>query len=324
MKISFALLFLLLIFNQTFGQIGNKLSNPKASKQAKALYAYLTDMYGKKILSGQMWASWGFDELKYIQEITGKQPAIRGMDYIHAKENDKETQRAIDWWKLGGIPTIMWHSGAPSLGEGFKNSQKEIDIDKCFQEGTPEYQSFWQELSNIADQLEKLKKAKVPILWRPYHELNGNWFWWGKKGPEQFKRLWITTYKYFVEERKLNNLIWVLCYNGKPDSAWYPGNQYVDIAGADTYGVGDDPQSPMYSKLKTSVDKVMPLSYHECGTPPDPLKCLEQGTMWSWWMEWHTDHLAKVDKEYLKCVYNHDLVITRDEIPDIVKLYRRK
>jgi len=56
-----------------------------------------------------MWSSWGIDELKYIQEVTGNQRAIRGMDFINERENEAEVTRAIDWWKGGGIPTIMWH-----------------------------------------------------------------------------------------------------------------------------------------------------------------------------------------------------------------------
>jgi beta-mannanase len=302
-------------------QEADTLCTAGASKEAKALFRYLNDMYGKKILSGQMWASWGYDELKYIKELTGKQPAIRGMDFINNRENEAETQRAIDWWKAGGIPTIMWHWGAPGIGEGYENSKKEVSIDSIFIAGTLQYKSFWHQLEKKADLLEKIRNADVPVLWRPFHELNGNWFWWGKKGPENFKKLWITMYDYLVNKRKLNNLIWVLCYTGNPDAAWYPGKAYVDIAGADTYDVGDDPQTGMYNKVKNIVGKKMPIAYHECGTPPNPDKCISGGTIWSWWMEWHTGHLQKVDKEYLRYVYNHDLIITLDKVPDIMKIY---
>ncbi len=313
-----------------FGFVGNVfaqkavLSNPSPSKEAKALYAYLNDIKGKKTLSGQMYASWGYDELKYIKEVTGKQPAIRGMDFINSRENDAEVQHAIDWWKGGGIPTIMWHWGAPAIGEGYENSKKPVDIDSIFIEGTPQNLSFWKELKTKAALLEKVRDAHVPVLWRPFHELNGNWFWWGKQGPEKFKKLWITVYNYLVNDRKLNNLIWVLCYTGSPDAAWFPGKQYVDIAGADTYGVGDNPQTSMYKKVADIVGDKMPITYHECGTPPNPDKSIADGTIWSWWMEWHTGHLQKVDKEYLKTVYNHDLIITLDEVPDIVKKYGGK
>lgn len=299
----------------------HRLSNPKASKEALAMYAYLNDMYGKKILSGQMSSSWGVDEIKYIQDNTGKLPAINGFDFITDKDNQNEVKSAIEWWKSGGIPTIMWHMGAPGNGEGYESSKKSADIDKCFEKGTKEYEVFWAELEKKGDLLEQLQKANVPVLWRPFHELNGNWFWWGKQGPDQFKRLWIAMYDYYTKTRKLNNLIWVLCYTGKPDAAWYPGDAYVDVAGPDTYGVGDSPQTGMYKAVKQVVGDRIPIAYHECGTPPDPDKCLAEGSMWSWWMEWHTSHLTKVDKEYLKRVYTHDLVITKDEVPDILATY---
>ncbi|MEO5564439.1 MAG: glycosyl hydrolase [Chitinophagaceae bacterium] len=319
------LLVLLTAFSKTIhAQKAPALCNPNASKEAKALFNYLNDMYGKKILSGQMWVSWGTDELKYIKDVTGKQPALRGMDFINNRDNDAEVQFAIDWWKGGGIPTIMWHWGAPGIGEGYENSKKPVSIDSIFIEGTVQNRSFWKELETKANLLEKINKVNVPILWRPFHELNGNWFWWGKQGPEKFKKLWTTVYDYLVKKRKLNNLIWVLCYTGQPDAAWFPGKEYVDIAGADTYNVGDSPQTAMFQKVKNIVGDKMPVTYHECGTPPNPDSCLKSGTLWSWWMEWHTSHLQKVDKDYLKYVYNHDLIITLDEVPDIMKQYGTK
>ena len=304
-------------------QPARSLTNPKASKEARALYAYLNDIYGKKTLSGQMWASWGIDELKYIQDSTGKQPAIRGMDFIDDRQNQAEVQHALDWWKTGGIPTIMWHWGAPDIGEGYENSKKPVSIDSCFIKGTPQYVAFWAELKKKGDLLEELQKAQVPVLWRPFHELNGNWFWWGKQGPEKFKRLWITMYNYYVHDRKLNNLIWVLCYTGKPDAAWYPGDAYVDIAGADTYSKDNAPQAGMYRAMQSIVGTRKPITYHECGIPPQPDSCRRDGTVWLWWMEWHTSHLQKLDPAYLRYLYHHEDIVTKDEVPDIVKVYGR-
>ena len=307
-----------------FAQNVHRLSNPKTTKEAVALYAYLNDMFGKKTLSGQMFSGWGFDEIKYINNITGKYPAIKGFDFIQSSLNDSVVKGAVQWWKAGGIVTIMWHMGAPGIGEGYENSKKEIDIDKCFQKGTAEYDSFWTELKAKADLLERLQKANVPVLWRPFHELNGNWFWWGKKGADQFKRLWTTMYNYFVHDRKLNNLIWVLCYTGKPDGAWYPSDEYVDIAGADTYNVGDNPMPDMYKAVKDIIGTRVPITYHECGVPPNPDSCISKGVIWSWWMEWHTNFIRGVDTTYLKYVYNHNLIITRDEVPNIMKVYAKE
>jgi hypothetical protein len=305
-----------------YAQLKYQLSNKNASREAVALYAYINDLFGKKTLSGQMFSGWGFDEISYVHGITGKYPAIKGFDFIQSSLNDSVVRGAIRWWQEGGIPTIMWHWGAPGIGEGYPNSKKEIDITRCFEKGTLEYDSFWTEIKQKADLLERLQKANIPVLWRPFHELNGNWFWWGKQGPENFRRLWITMYDYYTKERKLNNLIWVLCYTGQPDSAWYPGDQYVDIAGADTYVKTNEPETEMYNKVKEIVGTRIPITFHECGIPPDPEKCLKEHIMWSWWMEWHTNFLQGVDKEYLKYIYNHDLIITKDEVPDIMKKYK--
>lgn len=322
MKRTLILLFVFFLASSHISVVAQEtLCTPNPSKEAVALYRYLLDMKGKKILSGQMSAPWGINELEYLQTNTGKQPALRGIDFINPNDNAKEVQYAIDWWKSGGIPTIMWHMGAPGIGQGYENSKKAIDIDKCFQEGTAEYVAFWSELKIKADMLVTIRDANVPVLWRPFHELNGNWFWWGKQGPEKFKKLWITMFDYFVKERGLNNLIWVLCYTGEPDGKWYPGDEYVDIAGADTYSKSDSPQMTMYNTVKTIINDKFPIAYHECGIPPNPDKCLSQGVMWSWWMEWHTSYLQGVDKTYLKYVYDHDLVITKDEVPDIMTQY---
>lgn len=319
-KVLFSLVFLTCFNSWVHAQERMALSNKHASKEARALYSYIQDMYGKKILSGQMVSDWGFDELKYIKDSTGKQPAIRGMDLIDSARNENQVQVAEEWWKKGGIPTIMWHWGAPAIGNGYENSKKEIDIDKIFEKGTPQYKAFWKELDEKAQLLEKLNKAHVPILWRPFHELNGSWFWWGKKGPEQFKRLWITMYNYYVHKKHLDNLIWVLCYMDRPDSAWYPGRKYVDIAGADTYRP-EESRLGMYQKTRSIVGDVMPIAFHECGIPPDPTESFAQGAKWSWFMEWHTDFLKKVPVGHLRYVYNNDLVITLDKVPVIMAVY---
>ena len=325
MKPAMFLLFSVLLLPAMLqAQTAPRLSNKKASVEAVALYKYINDMFGKKILSGQMYSGWGFDEFKYVHEVTGKYPAIKGLDFIQDRLNDTVTKAAIEWWKSGGIVTIMWHMGAPGIGEGYENSKKAIDIEKCFQPGTVEYKVFWEELTKKADLLERLKDAHVPVLWRPFHELNGNWFWWGKQGAGEFKKLWTAMYDYYVNKRKLTNLIWVLCYTGKPDADWYPGDQYVDIAGADTYDVGDSSMPEMYRAVKNITGTRVPITYHECGVPPNPDSCFSNGAKWSWWMEWHTSFIRKTDKKYLQYIYNHGLIITKEEVPDIMSVYGKK
>ena len=289
---------------------------PNASPEARALLNFIYHVNGKKTLSGQMWAPWGIDEIETVQRITGKLPALRGQDYIHERSNRRENQLAIEWWKAGGIPTIMWHWGAPSKGEGYNQSKMAIDIDRCFEKGTAEHTAMWKDLERIADHLTELRDANVPVLWRPMHECDGNWFWYGKGGGERFVKLWRTMFDYFVHERKLNNLIWVLCHSGIPRADWNPGKDYYDLAGPDTYGKGI--QASLFKATQSIHGKSIPIPYHECGTIPDPDESFQNDITWSWWMLWHTMHVTRHDRDALKRAYNHELVLTRDELPNIM------
>lgn len=291
---------------------------PDASPEARAVLNYLYEMKGKKILSGQMYAPWGKDEIKIVHDLSGKYPAIRGQDMIHERLNDQEIAQAKAWYEAGGIPTIMWHWGAPTLGDGFEQSKGTIDIDRCFQVGTAEHAAMWSDLKRVADHLQVLRDAHVPVLWRPMHELDGNWFWWSKGGPERYKKLWHTMFDYMARERKLNNLIWVACHCGKPKAEWSPGAGYMDLGGPDTYGKGI--QEGLYKSAVAIYGNDMPIPYHECGTIPDPDECMAKGVNWSWWMLWHTGHLDRHDKPALIKAYNSDIVITRDELPNFREL----
>ncbi|HTN84147.1 MAG TPA: glycosyl hydrolase [Sorangium sp.] len=134
-------------------------------------------------------------------------------------------------------------------------------------------------LDRTARELTRLKEAHVPVIWRPFHELDGGWFWWSKEGPDQFKKLWTLMFDYYTDTYHLDNLIWVLGFDGEPDGAWYPGDEYVDIAGADTYG-GMDSKKAMYEDVASIVGDEMPICYHECDPIPDPDAVVRDGVDW--------------------------------------------
>ena len=313
---------ILLFITVSCGLYAQKPVTSDASPEAKALLNFIYDMYGKKVLSGQMWAPWGsFDEIEKTKDITGKYPALRGHDLIHERSNADEVNRLIDWWKKGGVPTLMWHWGAPTKGEGYEQSKMKIDIERCFQEGTDEHKAMWDDLKRIANWLTVLRDANVPILWRPMHEFEGGWFWYGKGTGEQFNRLWQTMFDYFSKERGLNNLIWVLCHSDFPNPYFDPGRQYYDIVGADTYKK-DRVLRDMFNDVAMVHGKDLPIVFHECGLLPDPDKDFEVGATWSWWMLWHTSHVMQQNQEDMKRIYNHELVITLDEMPNIMSVYK--
>ncbi len=206
--------------------------DPKATRQARNLLCYLYSIYGNHILSGQQESPWnqnGTMEMNYIYSLTGKYPAIRGMDY---GDSQNWSTRAIPWWQAGGIDMVSYHMGAPGQPiDGWTGAQLTADINAVLTPGTAQYQSFISRLDGSASELAKAQAAGVPIIWRPFHEAGGTWFWWSKQGGSQYVRLWKFMFNYYTNVKGLHNLIWLLPFDGSPNASFWPGKAYVDIAG---------------------------------------------------------------------------------------------
>lgn len=298
--------------------VNRALSNPNATDEAKTLYKYINEIYGTAVLSGQQESTWMSSpeyEMEYISEKSGgKLPAIRGLDFIN-NDFDGVVERSIEWWDKGGIVTICWHWGAPPDGVGYESSKGTIDMDEALTEGSDLYNAMIEKMDVAAEALLKLQEAGVPVLWRPFHEFDGQWFWWGKGGNEQFIKLWKLMYDRYTNHFGLNNLIWVLGYSHKCSKDWYPGEEYVDISGVDNYSTGTE--NRRYNRVLSYVEPTMPLVFHECGVMPDPDELIEDGTHWAWFMTWHTNYITDENTpEQVNKIYNHDYVITLDELPD--------
>lgn len=296
------------------------LSNPNATYEARRLYTYIYDTYRSGIISGQQESTWmGSEqyEFDYIYRHTGKYPAIRGLDYMN-DDFEGVNRRAAEWHERGGIVTICWHCGCDFGGSWNECMNTEIeDWDKALTEGTPENDKLIQGMDKAAKALKELQEQGIPVLWRPFHELDGGWFWWSKGGYSNFKKLWIMMYDRYTNYWGLNNLIWVLGYsgNGRGYSRWYPGDEYVDIAGADSYNDGANEE--LYKMVTEVVGEESPVCFHECGRIPTVQQLKDAGADWVWFMTWHTEHITDHnDTDDLKAIYNDDYVITLDELPD--------
>ncbi len=284
-----------------------------AAVKKDAVYKYICDNYGKTMLSCQQESTWMGSpnyEMDYIKATTGKLPAMRGLDLMN-NDFDGVVQRAKEWDEKGGLVTICWHTGVES--SGYQESlDEDPDFDKLFTEGTDEYNTLMESWDKAAKALQELRDAGVPVLWRPFHEFDGEWFWWGKGGSENFIKLWQMMHDKFTDEYGLDNLIWVLGYSGEVKDGWYPGDEYVDVIGSDTYDNSTNIKA--WNKLENIAEK--PMAFHECGKIP-PISDFERdGDIWSWFMVWHTNFITDNDKENLKDVYNSDMVITLDELPE--------
>jgi mannan endo-1,4-beta-mannosidase len=160
---------------------------------------------------------------------------------------------AIKEAKAGHIITLMWHAAPPGTPDGVTTNGDQIWTlarrpnqawwNELTTEGTTLNHEWKKQADEIAGYLDELQAAHVPVLWRPFHEMNGVWFWWGaKSGDQGFKKLWIMMYNYFVHEKHLNNLIWVWDTNAPraipgdeagPYTEYWPGSEYVEVLAAD-------------------------------------------------------------------------------------------
>ena len=293
------------------------LSNKSADKKTKKIYKYISDIYGKNMIACQQESTWMGSpdyEMDYINDNTGKLPAMRGLDFMNS-DFEGVVKRAKEWDEKGGLVTICWHTGVKS--SGYQESLNDApDFDKLLSEGTDEYNELMESWDKAAKALQELRDAGVTVFWRPFHEFNGNdygsWFWWGKGGSENFIKLWRLMYDKFTNEYDLNNLIWVLGFTDSIMEGWYPGDEYCDIIGSDTYDGTTNVKT--WQGLTEIADK--PMAFHECGNIPSAEKFIEDEAVWSWFMIWHTDVLTENDKDNLKEIYNSELVITLDELPE--------
>ena len=327
-----------------------ELINPNATAETKALFKFLCDNYGEKILSGQV-CDYGVNgpEFKAIKAETGKYPAILGldmMDYSTARTalgaKGTSVGVAIDHCnEQGGIVAYCWHwnapneylksgndeNGNPRWWGGFYSRNTDFDIAKVMDGNDPEGKKLLdRDIEEIAKQLNILEEEGVPVLWRPLHEASGGWFWWGAKGADAYKKLWVYLYEQLTDVYGCNNLIWV--YNGQ-SADWYPGDEYVDVIGEDIY---TDKRNylPQTSKFAEAVDysgenKIVALT--ENGVLFDIGDAFASNTKWAWFNTWCGDFTVKnneyseeyTDKDMLKKVYDSDKVLTLDELPNLKK-----
>jgi mannan endo-1,4-beta-mannosidase len=327
-----------------------ELSNPKASETAKRLYSYLCDVYGKQEYCGDhnynLWNSPDVfikdneAEFEYILEKTGRQPAIRGIDFLaynsSSEWRDHAPERVIEWVnKYHGIATVSWHWNVP-CEEGSSDIAFYVEsanpkfttfsITKALEEGTWENKVIMADIELIAGELKKLKDADVPVLWRPLHEAEGAWFWWGAEGAEPCKKLYRLLYDKLTNEYGLDNLIWIWTGSTSPEAAdWYPGDDVVDIIGCDKYNCMDglpnlSSISSTFYSLVQSTDGQKMVTMSENDSIPSLENLVNDKAAWLYFCPWYMNYLTSEQNnpvDNLIEVYNSDYCITLDELPDL-------
>ncbi len=320
-------------FDRLLKELDSKPVNPdrlvskQPSEAAIALFDYLKSIYGKKILSGQQYLQAEELEDAVYMRYTGKLPAIRGYDLMDMdkKKGDNQVKRAIEWAKeTGCIITMCWHWYAPDDMENMENCcwsfyykttgydhKTSFDITKAVVYGTPEYNFAVSRIDKAAMALREFEKENIPVLFRPLHEANGGWFWWGNRGNdggesvEAYKKLWYMIFDRLENFHRLTNIIWV--WNGQnKDMAVHP-NTY-DICGEDIYSEIPNDHSSQKAKFEevTSYTHEKMATLSECGYIPDPENLVNDKVKWLWWLPWWGQFVyatdgwkPKLDKNFL-------------------------
>ena len=276
---------------------------PNASPEAVALLKYIHGISGQHTLTGQH----NYPDTKDISTrqaaaAWGKTPAIFGQDFGFAKPGDKDAVAARPdiiaevkrQYANGAIITLCWHAVRPTEDEPvtFRGSVQGKLTDKEWNElitpGTRLNQHWCDQVDVIAGFLKQLRDAHIPVLWRPYHEMNGDWFWWGgRRGEHGTTVLYRQLFNRLANHHQLNNLVWIWSVD-RPSTPerqfvdFFPGRNCFDIAALDVYH-SDFSQSYYRDLLKLAGGK--PVALAEVGPPPT-LDVLEKQPEWTWWMLW--------------------------------------
>lgn len=341
------------------------LTDPQATAETQLLMNYLTDVYGSHIISGQQEIYGGGNdgdtelEFDWIYDLTGKYPAIRGFDFMNYNPlygwEDGTTDRMIDWVNnRGGIATASWHINVPrnfttyQLGQfvdwkdaTYKPTETNFNTANAVVPGTKEYQYVMMTIEDLAEQLLILQDNDVPVLFRPYHEAEGNgglngegaWFWWASAGAEVYKQLWDLLYTELTETYGLHNLIWTYnSYVYSTSPAWYPGDNQVDIVGYDKYNTiynrydglsgvpNEDAITSIFYQLVDLTDGTKMVAMTENDTVPSVQNLIEEKSGWLYFCPWYGEHLMSSAFNYpatLTTLYQSQYVITLDELPNL-------
>ena len=243
----------------TNAQRTHQLSDKDATPETQQLYQNLWKNLDRGIMFGHQ------DDLAYgvnwrmqkgrsdVKETAGDYPAVFGWDVMGTENGGKgaidiftfkeEKKMMEDVYNMGGINTVSWHASNPKTGKDAWDKDNK-DIAKLILPGGEKHKMYLSWLDKISEYLQSIKgndKKQVPILFRPYHEVTGSWFWWGKGNcsSEDFKQLWKMTYNYIAKEKGVHNLIWI--YNTADFKTkeefleFYPGDDYVDMVSFDMY-----------------------------------------------------------------------------------------
>lgn len=217
----------------------------EADKSGKVLFGHHDDpVYGHE---------WCADSGRSdVLETAGDYPAVMSWDLGGLELGNAANLDGVDFGRMraevaaqnarGGISTFSWHLYNPVDSSDCWTIGDSTTVARILTDAATG-KAFEKDLDYLADFFTSLRDAdgeKIAVIFRPWHEHTGNWFWWGRPfcTPEQYRQLWEVTRR-GLEKRGVDNVL----YAYSPDRISseeeymerYPGDEYVEILGADVY-----------------------------------------------------------------------------------------
>ncbi len=307
--------------------------NEEASDDAKNLLKFLYDIKGKYTIAGQHSYLEVPDQYSdRLKQITGDHPAMKGyelggiLDQSASqleKERDKVVTSAINWHKTGGIVTMTYHLHLPGdcfcWGKVNNGGITKQEFKEIITPGTDQYKKHLVDLDTAAAYLKKLRDAGVPVLWRPFHEMNGGWFWWGKQ--QEFAKLWDIMYERFTRVHNLNNLLWVWSPNAPDDwtdpyEAYYVGPDKADVLAVDIY------HNRYYQEHHDQLSALAngkPIAIGENGQLPAPFRLNNEQKNYVWFMTWGKELEGTNSHQAIRSLYEQERILTYNKLRSMAK-----
>lgn len=232
---------------------------PTRTPEAEKLLANLKTIPQKGYMFGHhddtnYGIGWEFEEGRSdVQSVCGDYPGVISFDLGHVELGDSVTldkvpfdkvrKEIINQYNRGGMVSLSWHLDNP-MTDGDSWDVSDTTVVASILPGGDKHEKFMGWMGRLADFLNSLQTAdgtKVPVLFRPWHEHTGSWFWWGRKlcSTEQYKALWRMTYD-FLQKEEANHVLYAYSPGTEfTDSTSYleryPGDDIIDLVGFDTY-----------------------------------------------------------------------------------------
>lgn len=289
---------------------------------------YLRSISGTSIVSGQHNkepASAPGQYTQQVKDVTGQYPGLWGGDLMFNAADAANRQRVVDQakteWANGSLVSLTWHVCPPTGGStcafegGVKSNISNAQFSQILTNGSALNNTWKQRLDEVVPYLQQLKNAGVPVLFRPFHEMNESWNWWGNRpGTNGSARLFQITRDYLAGTKGLDNLIWVWNVQDNPAAGWsnyYPGNQYADVVSLDVW-YKSHPSSADYQQMRT-IAGTKPMAIGEIGKMPTAAM-LQSQPQWAWFMMWSEHLRGNNTNAEIQASYFHPRVLNQGEV----------